>query len=589
FSADAARWASVFLLVVVGAAVIGCSAPAPGAPPPPDNDPVPLDVRLLMADGKPMAGQVVQVRHADGSGYDLARVGEATTDADGRCRFAKVPPGRVEVLVEEDDIIPLVQRMVQPKLTPSVEIRVPAPGVFSGVLRDADGKPIAGASLSMTNTGLWFVPREELHPGGTTDADGRFRIEVRAGGWFLVSADTHANTAELMGMMWAVQVQRGDAVERDLQPSRMVQLRGTATRNGKPYNGSLTFMHIAAGRTVTRGAEADTSGHYEVILPVGDALVGCSYTMDGGRRRIRVPADAPESFDLALPYAEVAGRVVADGKPVSGLRVIARPVRAERIPRGPDELEQLFPAAVARTDDDGKYLLDGLDAGRYEIWTQPSINDSQEPRRPLICHEVTLADGDTTVQDFDLPAAHALKLRFAGVMGQPGSVGSQLDVYDADGRCLPWLIQEQYRSWAFARFELHVMPGTYSVRYQPVGGACKWITGLKVPASDSDGQLVTIVDGGCLRVHALTGGKSEPAAVWRIRDSDGRDVTPRIDYLVSSFDASRRADAGGWLQAAALAPGVYRVEVESADGKLHASVPARIRDGDTTVVEAVLE
>jgi hypothetical protein len=103
--------------------------------------------------------------------------------------------------------------------------------------------------------------------------------------------------------------------------------------------------------------------------------------------------------------ADVSGVVRVGGKPIRGLLVSFEP-EAKGLPRG-----------VARTDDDGRFMVrslgvgaaTGLPAGRYAVVITADVDDEEARRIPdqillaqAITHEVVVG-GDNAL-DIDLPA-----------------------------------------------------------------------------------------------------------------------------------------------------------------------------------------
>jgi uncharacterized GH25 family protein len=119
-------------------------------------------------DDRPIAGASVREYHNRGSSEPQA---ETKTDPDGNFRFANVPAGAMELVVEAPGNAPTLRNVqVIPKMEPLVFI-LEKGGIFRGRVIDSAGKPVAGARVltDSDNEGrrpvFWIT---------TTDAEGRF-------------------------------------------------------------------------------------------------------------------------------------------------------------------------------------------------------------------------------------------------------------------------------------------------------------------------------------------------------------------------------------------------------------------------------
>jgi len=164
-----------------------------------------IEVRVESADGQPLAGAVVEALAGELGAGPSRRGAEpevlraATTDAEGRARLERLPPGLLGVRgrargfqVESRDAISIQDL----KTTEGITLRLRPGAAISGTVRDWDGKPIAGARVA--------VSAEANHPEmslnvrwrwvpSLTDAEGCYRLEgvpegeltvdVRAGGF----------------------------------------------------------------------------------------------------------------------------------------------------------------------------------------------------------------------------------------------------------------------------------------------------------------------------------------------------------------------------------------------------------------------
>ncbi len=138
--------------------------------------------------GRPVARALVQVRwHGERRSRHAAFTGP-----DGRYHFGDVEADRWDLLVEPEGLAPKVVVVVADPGRPAVnQVVVEAGGSLGGIVVDAAGKPVAGASVG------WIVlvdrsgvvqKSSTLGRITNTDADGRFRVDALPPGEVQVTA-----------------------------------------------------------------------------------------------------------------------------------------------------------------------------------------------------------------------------------------------------------------------------------------------------------------------------------------------------------------------------------------------------------------
>lgn len=175
--------------------------------------------------GAPIAGARVLAAADTGLALDLELEREfpwmkrqrTETDAEGRFRFEAVDPGTLQLAVRAAGFAPHQQRgvAVPPTDTELEPIVVARGAILSGLVVDADGRPVGGARIvrAELDEGMPFflAEREAL---AETGADGRFRVDQLAcGAWrFVVRSEDHPDLTveglaeepgiELGGLRW---------------------------------------------------------------------------------------------------------------------------------------------------------------------------------------------------------------------------------------------------------------------------------------------------------------------------------------------------------------------------------------------------
>ncbi len=200
-------------------------------------------------------------------------------------------------------------------------------GVIKGVVRGADGKPVADAWVTASVEG---EIREELVMEGETEimdrgskpptltgSDGAFTFTNLRRAEYTLVAETAKGTARVEKK----NVKLGANVTLTLAP--LGSLTGHVTLNGAPAT-SYMLSCDRTGPMPRRFASPDGTYTMERIPP---GHVTCTANADAGRgtAEIDVPA-GPATLDLALtPWATITGTVVSvlTGQPIAGLKLIA--------------------------------------------------------------------------------------------------------------------------------------------------------------------------------------------------------------------------------------------------------------------------
>jgi len=264
---------------------------------------------------------------------------------------------------------PLPLRLVPAVAEPDTASTV---GAFEGrVLSSATGRGVPGAELTFEHAGITA--------SAIADAEGVFRFEPREAGTFrlaLVVAASYVPYAPEWGHSPIAFVARPGERVRGIAVylSPVVDLTGIVRDpEGKPVAGAAVRI-LEPTATRSRGEErllTDAQGEVHFTAP-DDALIEARHpSYAPARARIDFTARVHRRVVLKLgerdggaPLAEetIAGRVI-DAR---GTAVAGGLVRAEftgDLPRAAD----LRPSSMAVTDDEGHFLLEGLDPGQYEV------------------------------------------------------------------------------------------------------------------------------------------------------------------------------------------------------------------------------
>ncbi|GAA5143819.1 hypothetical protein GCM10023340_10140 [Nocardioides marinquilinus] len=239
---------------------------------------------------------------------------------------------------------------------------VPQP--ISGTVREGegpDGPPVAGATVTLT--------RPDGSTAVTTTApDGSYLFDEnpRGAGYTVALSVPPGYAAGDDGTELDVEVAGQPLTGRDFGLRRLPAVTGTVTGGGNPLGGvAVRVTPVGGGQALT--AVTDGEGRYAVDgLPAGDYTVEIvrpeGYGGDDDRAVTVARAAVVADFDLTRPGA-IGGTVTdaATGAPVPDITVA---------------LDGPGPAVTVTTDDEGRYFVDGLDAGEYVV--TPAAPDGTE-------------------------------------------------------------------------------------------------------------------------------------------------------------------------------------------------------------------
>ena len=319
----------------------------------------------LASTRKPVAAQQVVLEAAGAKSLG------ATTDARGNFRFEHLAESRAwRVRVDAAGFAPAIVPNIHLDRDESRDVGtlwLEAPLRLEVLVKDWHDRPIVGATVEAIRSQPFGVSdvwthagknRHLLEPVATapTDMDGRavlanlphgdWIVAARAGGF---SAAREYNVTLASGTS-----KRGLTIHLD----RALGMEGRVIDgDGRPVARANVWADVGAtGSVAFPHAATDNSGHFVLDgLRPGDTKlrVGREGLVPAAIETVRVPASGP--VEIVLDGGIVEGVVTAapDGQPLAGARVLAYVMG-----------DQGMWFAEATTDDDGRYRLDTVRAGR---------------------------------------------------------------------------------------------------------------------------------------------------------------------------------------------------------------------------------
>jgi uncharacterized GH25 family protein len=531
------------------------------------------DLVLVVKPGQAIAGQVVDER---GVGVAGMKVGSQRKEARGAMAIERFTPDEATTTDANgyftlsglgDEAVTVrthgpghgrARATDVPVGTGNLVLRVQRCGAIEGVLRSADGKPIADSTVRVAVPGIdvGFV-REELEEfdplgdtgnirGARTLADGSFRLEnVRPG-----SVTIAANGAGHRRV-----VQRDVAVEPGQTTKGVLLLaeRGAVATvtvvdpDGKPVAGATVEVQkpqqrrlAGGGMGATRIAVADVAEDGNVIVDGGEPL-GTGTTDDKGVATIAglpavqaevvaqhpnfaasspaplsLPATGGVEVGVALRQAAFAEIAVVDtaGAPIAGMQVELS---------GPQEVLDAV-TKTERTDGEGRVRFGPLPAGAYtaKLLRQPAaqrFGDSMMTfggnggEIPGSAQALQLVGGETTKLTLQRPVATTLRGVVLGADGPVADCEIELTSREAVAFEVPGGAVGSATTAADGTFAIeNVLAGDYTLRYGKATQRVKCTQEVSVPPNVTEFRQDLALHTGKLRAQVVLAGSGEPIA-----------------------------------------------------------------------------
>ena len=335
------------------------------------------NIEVKAARGLVIRGRVVDARsgrgvqdasvsaRADGSAgifmFNLSENGGGViTDADGRFEIGDQGPGSYQLTARHSLFSEATARVTLEDKDGAVDIPMLSGGVIAGMVASAQGAPLAGAEVSLQNSGDAGGLRMGMDGQGTlSDGAGRFRFEHLAAGRYKVGATLRSEASPSID----VPLNAGD-VREDIR----LALDGGATvrgvvkgldeseRSGVMIGAQGSEDYFANTRTKADGSFEFTGvpkGSLTLRATAGDLVLGSSHT---AIKEVAVPAGQNEVLTEIVfeDGLAISGTVTRRGAPVSGARVSAYMSGTGRQGSG-------------RTDENGAFRIAGLEPGRVNV------------------------------------------------------------------------------------------------------------------------------------------------------------------------------------------------------------------------------
>ncbi|MCE5268161.1 MAG: carboxypeptidase regulatory-like domain-containing protein [Planctomycetaceae bacterium] len=350
----------------------------------------PITVRVIDADGKPVAGATVgrQDSIPPISQDDSWMCEQGKTDESGRWTSTSSPEGEGSVAVSKDGYA-----TVRPKLTAREKeyvVTLPRPVVISGRVLDAvTKKPIGNVHVSVNGEMAKNRHGSFTYPNVDVDGEGGYRITFAdASGVDCAEWRLHYVAAGYVGRLSPKFIVHDSAQTRDieLQPGRAVA--GVVKRpDGSPVSGAKVFVSTATEQWTVEGGHAeksigtlyfpslamcqrtDADGRFSLPRPSEPYVVGV--VDDWGAAEITAEElDAHEQVVLQ-PWGRVEGRFERPHDPDSNGKTTVQLYNADS--SGQDDKRPSIDWRYSATlESDGRFAFEHVRPQRWAVGASPS-------------------------------------------------------------------------------------------------------------------------------------------------------------------------------------------------------------------------
>ena len=232
--------------------------------------------------------------------------------------------------------------------------------VLSGRVLDQDGKPVAGATVSLSGPSLNADAKTDAQGNyafGAIKNSGEYQLGVKAPGFVPIEPYVTKNPG--------VQLTPQSQARRDMVIERGVTIEvRVADANGQPVAKANIDANLSGDRSSSGRVQTDDIGFAHLVLPVSKSAYVVSATLDGfaPTHAMVTPksADTPQEIDLLLtPGLGVKGTVIcSDGNPAAGWKIYAQP----------DWWTNYHSPRGAKIDKDGNFTLTDVGEGKYTLF-----------------------------------------------------------------------------------------------------------------------------------------------------------------------------------------------------------------------------
>lgn len=219
---------------------------------------LPLSVHVHREDGRPVAGAALTL--IDQRGHQVAR---AVGGDDGIYRIAAPAAGQYVLIASAGGHQPAAVTVVAGDRRAQWDLTLSGNGELSGLVTTADGHPLAGVTITLTD------PRGEVVAAGVTGSDGAYTCQGTLAGLYTLVAVAEGRQPHAVTLT----VPDSGILRYDIELASTAVLSGRAWSDTDVVPDAQVSVLDSAGRLVD-SVFTDTEGNYRITdLPAGDYTV----------------------------------------------------------------------------------------------------------------------------------------------------------------------------------------------------------------------------------------------------------------------------------------------------------------------------
>jgi protocatechuate 3,4-dioxygenase beta subunit len=518
-----------------------------------------LDVQL--SNGLRATGSVVTdggapipdaiVRAASASEMDGGR--QATTDGNGAFTIEALAPGHYTFTASKPGFAPGTLRDIDIASSGPVRVILKSGGVITGRVNGLTPPELeqTTVSASVSGGGGPFGGGGGGAVSAAVDGSGNFRLEGAPSGTLRVSARTGAmfGGASKSAAPKTVELEPGGTAQVDIEFKSSTVIQGRIMRSNAPVaNAQVTFIPRGAKSQTVSSASSDANGHYEVSsLDDGTYSVQVIEMARLSTFATQYEVHGSSTFDITIKTVTVRGRVVdaSDTHPLNEATVDLRQTS------GPS----IFGGGGAQTDADGRFTIENVAAGTYQITADKSGygHDSRQ---------ITIGDSSPDEVQFQLSPGDGILIRAIDTRDNTPLTVNVLRVVDAQGRDLP--SSSGFFGNSSETVKLSLAPGVYTVTVMARNYAPQTIS---MPSPSQ--QVVRFSPGGTIVLH------SKESTTRRVKLVDAAGVTHGLNPISQGISLL----PPGATQINNIAAGHYQLQILDNTDRVTKTVEIDVVDG----------